>query len=37
LLALSGLRMATVPEIGIDRFKQQEEWMLRLGGALQAA
>jgi hypothetical protein len=37
LLALSGLRMATVPEIGTDTFKQQEEWMLRLGGALQAA
>jgi hypothetical protein len=37
LLALTGLRVATVPETRADTFKQQEEWMLRLGGALQAA
>ena len=37
LLALTGLRVATIPETKADTFKQQEEWMLRLGGALQAA
>lgn len=37
LLALTGLRMATMPERKATMFKQQEEWMLRLGGALQAA
>ena len=37
LLALAGLRMATTTEGGTDTFKQTEEWMLRLGGALQAA
>jgi hypothetical protein len=37
LLALTGLRMATIPETKVDTFKQQEEWMLRLGGALRAA
>jgi hypothetical protein len=37
LLALTGLRMATVPEKKADAIKQQEEWMLRLSGALQAA
>ena len=37
LLALTGFRMATMLETKADTFKQQEEWMLRLGGALQAA
>ena len=37
LLALTGFRAATMPENKADAFKQQEEWMLRLGGALQAA
>jgi hypothetical protein len=37
LLALTGLRVATKPEIKADTLKQQEEWMLRLGGVLQAA
>jgi hypothetical protein len=37
LLALTGLRMATMPEQKTDTARQQEEWMLRLGGALQAA
>lgn len=37
LLALTGLRMATLPEGKADTANQQEEWMLRLGGALQAA
>ncbi len=37
LLALTGLRMATMPEEKGDEATQQKEWMLRLGGALQAA
>lgn len=37
LLALTGLRMATMPELKAETVKQQEDWMLRLGGALQAA
>lgn len=37
LLALTGLRMAIQPERKLDTLKQQEEWMIRLGGALQAA
>lgn len=37
LLALTGLRMATMPEEKGDAAKYQKEWMLRLGGALQAA
>jgi len=37
LLALTGLRTATMVERETDMLKQQEEWMLRLGGALQAA
>lgn len=37
LLALTGLRTATMVERKTDTLKQQEEWMLRLGGALQAA
>ena len=37
LLALTGLRAATMAERKTDTVKQQEEWMLRLGGALQAA
>lgn len=37
LLALTGLRLATIPVTKADTFREQEEWMLRLGGALQAA
>jgi len=37
LLALTGYRLATQPEIKTDTANQQEDWMLRLGGALQAA
>jgi len=37
LLALTGLRVAIMPETKANTFKQQEEWMLRLGGVLQAA
>jgi hypothetical protein len=37
LLALTGLRLATTPEKKVDPFTEPEEWMLRLGGALQAA
>ena len=37
LLALSGLRSATMPDRIAETLEQQEEWMLRLGGALQAA
>jgi hypothetical protein len=37
LLALTGLRVATMPEKKLDTFAQPEEWMLRLGGTLQAA
>lgn len=37
LLALTGLRMATLPERKAETADRQEEWMLRLGGALQAA
>jgi hypothetical protein len=37
LLALSGFYIATTPERKSDTFTQPEEWMLRLGGALQAA
>jgi hypothetical protein len=37
LLALSGLRAATMTERSSNALKQQEEWMLKLGGALQAA
>jgi hypothetical protein len=37
LLALTGYRMATEPQRRADTFAQPEEWMLRLGGALQAA
>lgn len=37
LLALTGLRMATMREEDADTIKYQKEWMLRLGGALQAA
>src|SRR5262249_24318178 len=36
LLALTGLRIATT-EKKVDAFAQPEEWLLRLGGALQAA
>ncbi|MFZ0134391.1 MAG: hypothetical protein WAK95_17775 [Desulfobacterales bacterium] len=37
LLALTGLRIAITPEKKVDAFAQPEEWLLRLGGALQAA
>lgn len=37
LLALTGLYVATMPEKRADTFKLQGEWMLRLGGAVQAA
>jgi len=37
LLALTGLRMATMAEDKGDIAKYRKEWMLRLGGALQAA
>ncbi len=37
LLALTGLRKATMTSRETEIIKQQEEWMLRLGGALQAA
>jgi hypothetical protein len=37
LLALTGLRIATTPEKKVDTFAEPEEWLLRLGGALQAA
>jgi hypothetical protein len=36
LLALTGLRIATT-EKKVDTFAEPEEWLLRLGGALQAA
>ncbi len=37
LLALTGLRAATMVGTKMETLKQQEAWMLRLGGALQAA
>lgn len=37
LLALTGYRAAIMTDEETGIFKQQEEWMLRLGGALQAA
>jgi hypothetical protein len=37
LLALTGLRIATTPERAVDAYAEPEEWLLRLGGALQAA
>ena len=37
LLALTGLRIATTPDKKVDAFAQPEEWLLRLGGALEAA
>jgi hypothetical protein len=37
LLALTGLRVSTVPHQATEIHTQQESWMLRLGGALQAA
>lgn len=36
LLALTGLHLATVVERKTGTLNQQEQWMLRLGGALQA-
>lgn len=37
MVALTGLKMATMPERTTEILKQQEDWMLRLGGVLQAA
>uniref|UniRef100_I2Q587 Uncharacterized protein n=1 Tax=Desulfovibrio sp. U5L TaxID=596152 RepID=I2Q587_9BACT len=37
LLALAGLKIATTPDSKVDAYAQLEEWLLRLGGALQAA
>jgi hypothetical protein len=37
LMALTGLRLATEPERAQEHLHTQEAWMLRLGGALQAA
>jgi hypothetical protein len=37
LLALTGWQIATTPANAIEILKVQEESMLRLGGALQAA
>jgi hypothetical protein len=37
LVALTGLKMATMPERTTEILKQQEDWMLRLGGVLQTA
>jgi hypothetical protein len=37
LLALTGLRKATMSEGTTDLIELEEQWMLRLGGALQAA
>jgi hypothetical protein len=37
ILALTGLQLATKPERATEILKQQEEWLLRLGGTLQAA
>ena len=37
LLALTGLRVATALDRTGETLRQQEQWMLRLGGALQAA
>jgi len=37
LLALTGLRMATTPEKKVEPFAEPDQWLLRLGGALQAA
>jgi hypothetical protein len=37
LLALNGLRAATMLDWAAETLKQQEQWMLRLGGALQTS
>jgi hypothetical protein len=37
LLALTGFRIATTLDKKVDTFQPPEEWLLRLGGALQAA
>jgi hypothetical protein len=37
LLALTGWRVAATPGRAAEELKQQEGWMLRLGGAMQAA
>ena len=36
ILALTGLRMSTMPERAPEALKHQVDWMLRLGGALHA-
>lgn len=37
LLALTGLKVATMPEKAAEALEQQQAWMLRLGGTLKAA
>lgn len=37
LLALTGLRAATLPDQAVEVLRQQEAWMLRLGASLQLA
>jgi len=37
LLALTGLKVATMPERAAEALEQQEAWMLRLGSSLKAA
>lgn len=37
LLALTGLKVATMPEQAAEALEQQQAWMLRLGGTLKAA
>jgi hypothetical protein len=37
LLALSGLRAATMPERAHEALRRQEDWMMRLGMAVKAA
>ncbi len=37
LLALTGFRIAAMPEKKVDAFAQPEQWLLRLGGALPAS
>jgi hypothetical protein len=37
LLALTGFRIAATPDKKMETFERPEEWLLRLGGALQAA
>jgi hypothetical protein len=37
ILALMGFKLATQPDCALDTLKQQDDWMFRLGGTLQAA